>query len=180
MNFRGTLRVESATGNKVEFDNGGVFARSINLDLTGDGSALFIKEAAVNALAGDTIVALGNNVKLEMGGNSATCGRLLEASNVVRLTAWNKFAAPMSQGCIWGVNGVEIDLSGDESVYKFNQFNTHAQPGRVSFRSSGAKSRSSSAAAASMATRAPLTIRGPGFCLAENNVITASSQFLCL
>jgi hypothetical protein len=49
----------------------------------------------------------------------------------------------MSQGHIWGVNGVEIDLSGDESVHKFNQFNqfnTHAQPGRVSFRSSGAKS----------------------------------------
>lgn len=284
MNFRGTLRIESATGNEVEFDKSGVFARSINLNLTGDGSALFIKEAAVNALAGDTIVALGNNAKLEMGGNSATYGRLLEASNVVRLTAGNKFAASMSQGYIWGVNGVEIDLSGDESVYKFNQFNTHAQPGRVSFRSSGAKStfefgRGSvygySGVSVSMTgaesqlissditafntyvgagvrvavgnnqakgiikmnqarfggagglvieagkggsdslvefthgsvigmvdagviietgaggmtimkdsslqpSRAPVMIRGPGFCLAENNVITASSQFLCL
>jgi hypothetical protein len=140
MNFLGTLRIESATGNEVEFDKSGVFARSIVISLTGDGSALFVKEAAVNALAGDTFVALGNNAKLEMGGNSATYGRLLEASNVVRLTAGHKFAASMSQGYIWGVNGVEIDLSGDETVYKFNQFNTHAQPGRVSFRASGAKS----------------------------------------
>jgi hypothetical protein len=140
MNFLGALRIESATGNQLEFDKSGVFARSIVLSLTGDGSALFVKESGVNALAGDTVVALGNNAKLEMGGNSATYGRLLEASNVVRLTAGQKFAATMSQGYIWGVNGVDIDLSGDETVYKFNQFNTHAQPGRVSFRASGAKS----------------------------------------
>ncbi len=140
MNFLGTLRIESATGNEVEFDKSGIFARSINLSLTGDGSALFIKESGVNATAGDTVVALGNNAKLEMGGNTTTYGRLLEASNVVRLTAGHRFSATMSQGYIWGVNGVEIDLSGDETVYKFNQFNTHAQPGRVSFRASGAKS----------------------------------------
>lgn len=140
MRFLGTLRIESATGNELEFDRSAVVARSIVLSLTGDGSALFVKESGVKALAGDTIVALGNNATLEMGGNSANYGRLLEASNVVRLTAGHKFAATMSQGYIWGVNGVEIDLSGDETVYKFNQFNTHAQPGRVSFRASGAKS----------------------------------------
>ena len=27
---------------------------------------------------------------------------------------------------------------------------------------------------------APVTVRGAGFCLAENNVISASAQFLCL
>jgi hypothetical protein len=140
MNFLGTLRIEGATGNELEFDKSAVFAQSVVLSLTGDGSALFVKESGVNALAGDTVVALGNNAKLEMGGNSATYGRLLEASNVVRLTAGHKFAASMSQGYIWGAGGVEIDLSGDETVYKFNQFNTHAQPGRVSFRASGAKS----------------------------------------
>jgi hypothetical protein len=140
INFLGPLRIESATGNEVEFDKSGVFARSIVLSLTGEGSALFVKEAAINALAGDTVVALGNSAKLEMSGNSASYGRLLEASNVVRLTAGNKFMASMSQGYIWGVNGVDIDLSGDETTYKFNQFNTHSQPGRVSFRASGAKS----------------------------------------
>jgi hypothetical protein len=284
MNFLGALRIEGATGNQLEFDKSGVFARSIAISLTGAGSALFVKEAAVNALAGDTTVALGNDAKLEMGGNSASYGRLLEASNVVRLTAGHKFAATMSQGYIWGVNGVEIDLSGDETVYKFSQFNTHAQPGRVSFRASGAKStfefgRGSiygySGASVTMTGAesqlissditafntytgagvriavgnntskgtvkmnearfggagglvieagkggsdslieftqgsvigmrdtgvtiesgsggttivkdsslqpyyAPVTIRGPGFCLAENNVINASAQFLCL
>jgi hypothetical protein len=139
MNFLGTLRIESATGNNLEFDKSSVFAQSIVLGLTGEGSALFVKESGVNALAGDTIVEFGHNAKLEMGGNSATYGRLLEASNVVRLTAGHKFAATMGQGYIWGVNGVDIDLSGDETVYKFSQFNTHAQPGRVSFRASGAK-----------------------------------------
>lgn len=140
INFLGALRIESATGNELEFDKSNVYARSIALSLTGDGSALFIKESGVNALAGDTVVSFGANAKLEANGNSASYGRLLEASNVVRLTAGNKFAASLSQGYFWGVNGVDINLTGDETVYKFSQFNTHAQPGAVSFRASGAKS----------------------------------------
>jgi hypothetical protein len=140
MNFLGPLRIESATGNELEFDKSNVYARSVALSLTGDGSALFIKESGVNALAGDTVVTFGANGKLEANGNSASYGRLLEASNVVRLTAGTKFAASLSQGYFWGVNGVDINLTGDETVYKFSQFNTHAQPGTVSFRASGAKS----------------------------------------
>lgn len=140
INFLGPLRIESATGNELEFDKSNVYARSVALSLTGDGSALFIKESGVNALAGDTVVTFGANAKLEASGNSVSYGRLLEASNVVRLTAGAKFAASLSQGYIWGVNGVDINLTGDETVYKFNQFNTHAQPGTVSFRASGAKS----------------------------------------
>jgi hypothetical protein len=140
MNFLGILRIESATGNELEFDKSNVYARTVQLVLTGDGSALFIKESGVNATAGDNIVVLGANAKLEASGNSTSYGRLLEASNFVRLTAGNKFAASLSQGYFWGVNGVDINLTGDETVYKFNQFNTHSQPGTVSFRSSGAKS----------------------------------------
>jgi hypothetical protein len=94
MNFLETLRIESATGNEVEFDKSGIFARSINLNLTGDGSARFIKQSGVNALAGDTTVALGHNAKLEMSGNSASYGRLLEASNIVRLTAGRASSLP--------------------------------------------------------------------------------------
>jgi hypothetical protein len=139
MNFLGALRIESPTGNELEFDKSNVYARSVTLSLTGDGSALFIKESNVNALAGNTVVTFGSNAKLEANGGSVYW-RLLEASNVVRLTAGAKFAASLSQGYIWGVNGVDINLTGDETVYKFNQFNTHAQPGAVSFRASGAKS----------------------------------------
>jgi hypothetical protein len=140
MNFLGTLRIESATGNELEFDKSSVYAQSIQLALTGAGSALFIKESGVNALAGDTVVVFGANAKLEASGSSASYGRLLEASNFVRLTAGDKFAASLSQGYFWGVNGVDINLTGAETVYKFNQFNTHSQPGKVSFRASGAKS----------------------------------------
>jgi hypothetical protein len=140
MNFLGALRIESATGNELEFDKSNVYARSVALRLMGDGSALFIKESGVNALAGDTVVVFGANGKLEASGNSASYGRLLEASNFVRLNTGAKFAASLSQGYFWGVNGVDIHMTGDESVYKFNQFNTHSQPGTVSFRSSGAKS----------------------------------------
>jgi hypothetical protein len=284
MNFLGALRIESATGNELEFDKTNVYARSIALALTGDGSALFIKESGVNALAGDTAVTFGANAKLEAGGNSASYGRLLEASNFVRLRAGNKFSASLSQGYFWGVNGVDVDLSGDETVYKFSQFNTHSQPGTVSFRASGAKStfefgrgsiwgysgasvtmtgaenqlissditafntytgagvriavgNNQSGATVKMSQtrfggagglvieagmggsgslieftqgsvigmsdtgvliqsgaggvtvvkdsslqpqRAPVTVKGAGFCLAENNVISASAQFLCL
>ncbi|GAB4428338.1 MAG: hypothetical protein OHK0015_11140 [Chloroflexi bacterium OHK40] len=140
MNFLGPLRIESATGNELEFDKSDVYARSVTLQLTGDGSALFIQESGVNALAGDTVVTFGTNAKLEVNGNSASYGRLLEASNVVRLTAGTKFTASLRQGYFWGVNGVDINLTGDETIYKFTEFNTHAQPGTVSFRASGAKS----------------------------------------
>jgi hypothetical protein len=140
MNFLGALRIESATGNEMEFDKSGVFAHSVTLSLTGDGSALFIKESNVKATAGDTVVTFGNNAKLEGNGNSISYPRLLEASNFVRLTAGNKFAASLSQGYFEGDNGVDINLTGDETVYKFSQFNTHSQPGTVSFRASGAKS----------------------------------------
>jgi hypothetical protein len=139
MNFLGALRIESATGNELEFDKSSIYAQSVAISLTGDGSALFVKEAGVNALAGDTVVTFGANAKLEASGNSSY-GRLLEASNMLRLTAGNKFAATLSQGYFWGVNGVDIHLAGAESVYKFSQFNTHAQPGAVRFRASGANS----------------------------------------
>jgi hypothetical protein len=140
MNFLGGLSIESATGNELEFDKSNIYAQSINMSLTGDGSALFLKESNVNATVGDNVVTFGANAKLEANGNSASYGRLLEASNFVRLTAGNKFSASLSQGYFWGVNGVDINLTGDETVYKFNQFNTHSQPGAVSFRASGAKS----------------------------------------
>lgn len=139
INFLGPLRIESATGNELEFDKSQVYANTIDLFLIGEGSALFIKEAGVNATVGDNNVTFGANGKLEAGGNSASYGRLLEASNFVRLRAGAKFNATLSQGYFWGVNGVDINLTGDESVYKFNQFNTHSQPGKVSFRASGAK-----------------------------------------
>lgn len=141
MNFLGALNIVSATGNQLEFDKSNIYARSVALNMMGDGSALFVKDSGVNALAGDTVVAFGHNAVLEMlGGSSTAYGRLLEASNFVRMTAGNKFTAAMSQGYIWGVNGVDINLTGDETVYKASQFNTHSQPGQVSLRASGAKS----------------------------------------
>jgi hypothetical protein len=139
INFLGTLRIESATGNELEFDKSQVFANAIQLAMSGAGSALFIKESGVNATVGDNVVSFGDDAKMELGGNSASYGRLLEATQFVRVSAGNKFSASMSQGYIWGVGGVVIDLNGDESVYKFNQFNTHSQPGTVAFRSRGAK-----------------------------------------
>ncbi|MFN3983684.1 MAG: hypothetical protein ACK4SA_25225, partial [Caldilinea sp.] len=140
MNFLGALRIESATGNELEFDKSNIYAQSIDLSLTCDGSALFIKESNVKATAGDAVVTLGPNAKLEGNGNSATYPRLLEASNFVRLTAGTKFSASLSQGYFEGYNGVDINLTGDETVYKFTDFNTHSQPGAVSFRAIGAKS----------------------------------------
>jgi hypothetical protein len=140
MNFLGALRIQSATGNELEFDKSNIYARSINLSLTGTGSALFLKESNVNALAGDTVVAFGAEGKLEGNGGSISYPRLLQASNVVRLTAGNKFSASLSQGYIEGTRGVDINLTGDETVYKFSQFNTHAERGFLSFRASGAKS----------------------------------------
>lgn len=140
MNFLGGLRIESATGNELEFDKSNVYANSVALSLTGEGSALFIKDSNVKATAGDTIVTFGANGKLEGNGNSATYPRLLEASNFVRLTAGSKFSASLSQGYFEGYNGVDINLTGDETVYKFSEFNTHSQPGTVNFRASGAKS----------------------------------------
>jgi hypothetical protein len=140
MNFLGALRIESATGNELEFDKSNVYANSINLSLTGSGSALFLKESVVSATAGDTVVAFGANGKLEGNGGSISYPRLLKASNIVRLTAGAKFAVSLSQGYFEGTNGVDINLTGDETVYKFSQFNTHSDLGTVSFRASGTKS----------------------------------------
>lgn len=140
MNFLGALRIESATGNELEFDKSNIYAQSINLSLTGNGSALFIKESNVKATVGDAVVTFGPNAKFEGNGNSAAYPRLLEASNVVRLTAGTKFSASLSQGYFEGYNGVDINLTGDETVYKFTEFNTHSPRGAVSFRASGAKS----------------------------------------
>jgi len=140
MNFAGPLGIESATGNELEFDKANIYAQSVTIALPGDASALFIKEVNINSLAGDTTVNFGNNGKLEANGSSASCTRVLEASNSVRLSAGDKFSASFSQGYIWGVNGVDINLTGAETVYKVNEFNTHSQPGTVSMRASGAKS----------------------------------------
>lgn len=137
INFAGPLRIESAAPNTFAIEKANLYATTVSVALPANGSAVMIKEGNLYATGGDLSVALGNEAKLELSGNGTQ--RMLEASGVVRLTGGEKLSATLVNGGFYGVGGIAINLPGNETTFKADEWALWSQTGRTDLRTGGAK-----------------------------------------
>lgn len=140
MTFAGPLVVESPDKAEVKMSMSFLSAPSVNVNLTGAGSAMETTLSGIHATTGDLLITMGNESKLIVlerllpGPSEA-----LAAATTVRIHGGHKFTGQLNEMGISAPQGITIAITGDEGLLKVEQVFFTAAQGSIAISASGTK-----------------------------------------
>lgn len=116
--FAEPLTIQSAQKAAVKLERSLLGAPSINVNLTGAGSALAMKDSALRAEGGDLLAVLGDDGKLEVQGRFASAGLSLGASGAMHIRGGRKLSAQFLSATATAAGDLTLDMVGAEGGLK--------------------------------------------------------------
>lgn len=140
MTFAGALVIQSVHKTEVSFEDALWTATSVNINLAGESSVLTSKQSRLQANAGNVSISFGDTGKLEVVNPfGLTNPNGLQATGSISLSGGNKFSGVFGDANLQAGTGISINLSGADSILKFDEAGMATSGGTVSVSSTGAK-----------------------------------------
>lgn len=140
MQFVGALSIQSVGNGEAKLVNSILSAPSASFTLGGNGSQMNLSKSKIQATAGNLTIVLGAEAKSEMHTSfSPTFADGLSATGVVNISAGQRFQGSLAEMTVSGNAGVNISLSGMETLLKVEKVSFKSSAGSISIGASGMK-----------------------------------------
>ncbi len=140
MSFAGAFSVQSTGKGELKLTNSILRANSVSINLAGEGSSVATSQSVIRATAGNTIIALGRQAKMELYGRvNTSIAEGLAATGVVRISAGERFTGSIADMNVNGRRGIQIAATGIETLLKVEKVNYRSDSGSVSITANGSK-----------------------------------------
>ncbi len=141
LQFAGAFTVQSTAKGEVKLTKSAIKAIAVYIGLAGTGSAVATSQSMLQALAGNLIITLGQQAKMELYGQySRSSAEGLSATGALNISAGSRFTGSIADMAVVGQQGVQITANGTEGLLKLEKTGFRSILGSVDILANGNKS----------------------------------------